>query len=99
MPEPLLRITTSRTNTEAVIKLGGECDISNVEDLNSAVSGVLAAENRRIVLDVEELDFMGACGLMPIERAIESLQPTGGIVVIHKPARMLAWLLDFVGIA
>jgi anti-anti-sigma factor len=99
MPEPLLRITTSRSNAETVIKLCGECDISNVEDLNKAVYDILVVENRRIVLDVEDLNFMGSCGLTPIKQAIETLQPAGGIVVVRKPARMLAWLLGFFGIS
>ena len=99
MPAPLLRITTTRSNAETVIKLCGECDISNVKDLNKAVYDSLEGENRRIVLDVEELNFMGACGLTPIKQAIETLQPVGGIVVVRKPARMLAWLLDFFGIS
>jgi len=99
MPPPLLAITVSRSNSETVIKLSGECDNSNVDELNKAVHEVLTSENRRIVLDVEELSFMGSCGLIPIERAIESLQLVGGTVVVHKPSRMLKWLLAFFDIS
>jgi anti-anti-sigma factor len=99
MAEPLLAISTSLQKSETIIKLSGECDISNVDDLNKAIYDTLVSENRRVVLDVEELDFMGSCGLTPIQRAIESLQPVGGIVVVHRPSRMMKWLLDFFGIS
>jgi anti-anti-sigma factor len=97
--KPLLSITTSRSNSETVVKLSGECDISNVKDLNKAVYDILISENQRIVLDVEELNFMGSCGLTPIERAVEALQPVGGIVVVKRPSRMLHWLLETFGVA
>ena len=99
MAEPLLSISTSLQKSETIIKLSGECDISNVDDLNKAIYDTLVSENRRVVLDVEELNFMGSCGLTPIQQAIESLQPVGGIVVVHRPTRMLKWLLDFFGVS
>jgi anti-anti-sigma factor len=99
MPKPLLRITTTRSDAETVIKLSGECDVSNVEDLKTTVYNILVSERRRIILDVEELDFMGSCGLTPILRAIDGLQPHGGVVVVKKPTRTLRWLLDYFGIA
>jgi anti-anti-sigma factor len=99
MSDPLLAISTSRSNLETTIKLSGECDHSNVDDLNRVVHEILMSETRRIVLDVEELNYMGSCGLTSIERALEVLQPVGGIVVVHKPAWMLKWLLDFFGIS
>ena len=99
MAEPLLAISTARSKSETVIKLSGECDISNVDDLYEAVYEMLASETRRIVLDVEELDFMGSCGLTAIQRAIEGLKPFGGVVVIQKPSWMLRWLLDLFGMS
>ena len=97
--DSLLSISISRSKTETVIKLSGECDISNIDGLEMTVYEILVSENRRIVLDVEELNFMGSCGLTPIERAIESLQLVDGIVVVKKPARMFRWLLDFFGVS
>ena len=97
--DSLLEISTSRSNHETIIKLSGECDISNVDDVNEAVFGVLTGNTRQIVFDVEELSFMGSCGLASIEQAIEGLQLTGGVVVIRKPSRIVRWLLDFFGIA
>lgn len=99
MADPLLAISTSRSQSETVIKLAGECDISNVGELNEAVRDILVSEYCCIVLDVEQLKFMGSCALTPIESAIESLQPVGGVVVVQKPSRTARWLLEIFGIS
>jgi anti-anti-sigma factor len=99
MPEPLFAITTSLRKSETIIKLSGECDISNVELLNTTIYDVLLSEKRRIVLDVQDLSFMGSCGLTPIRRVIDSLEPVGGVVVVKEPSPMLSWLLDVFGIS
>jgi anti-anti-sigma factor len=97
--QPLLAIDTSHSTSETVIKLSGECDTSNVADFNATVIEILTSERRRIVFDVEELSFMDSSGLIAIERAIESLRPVGGGVVVQKPTWILKWLLDVFGIA
>jgi len=99
MPESLLRIITSRSTSEVVIKLSGECDISNVECLNATIYEILLAGNRRIVLDVEDLNFMGSCVLTSIERAVEHLQQDGGIVVIKRPSSIVRRVLDIFAVS
>ena len=83
MAESLLVIQTRHDRSETVVTLSGECDLSNVNELDKAVHEILRSENRRIVLDVEHLQFAGVCALAPIETAITALQHSDGIVVVR----------------
>jgi anti-anti-sigma factor len=99
MSEPLLVITTLRSDSETVVKVSGECDYSNVADFNEAIYQALIAGDKRIVLDVEDLTHMASCGLTPIEQMIESLNSIEGNLIVRKPSQMFGWLLDLFGIS
>jgi anti-anti-sigma factor len=99
VPEPLLVITTLRSDAETVVKVSGECDYSNVADLSEAIYQALIAGARRIVLDVEDLTHMASCCLTPIEQTIESLDLIEGNLIVRKPSQTFAWLLDRYGIS
>lgn len=99
MSESHFSIRTSRSGIETTLTLFGECDISNVADLDMAVSQALSLDSRCILLDLEGLRFMGVCGLTSIVKATASLDSVGGSLEIQGASQTVKWLVDFFGFA
>jgi anti-anti-sigma factor len=97
MPTSILSIDIRRDSSETVVALRGECDVSNIRDVNLAVRDVLNSDVTRVVVDLEQLVFAGACILGPLEALRKGLAARAGLVVTHRPSEMVAWLLGNFG--
>jgi anti-anti-sigma factor len=72
-----LRIDATREADTYTIRLGGELDLGNAEQLDEALLEAEASDASRIVLDVDELRFIDSTGLRVILRATRRSEQTG----------------------
>ncbi len=60
--EPPVR-GVERQNGSVVVRLGGELDLYNADEVRAALAGAIEAEPRRLVVDMSEVDFVDSTAL------------------------------------
>ena len=73
-----LRIDAAREEDTCTIRLSGELDLGNSEQLDAALLEAEASDASRILLDVDELRFIDSTGLRVILQATRRAERTGG---------------------
>jgi anti-anti-sigma factor len=86
----------SPTRSKVALRLCGEIDVSNAEDLRSALEAGIE-EGGPILIDVRELTFMDSAGVHVLVQAAEAMDDRG-CLVIHGERRPLSRLLDLLGV-
>jgi anti-anti-sigma factor len=98
--EPL-RIQTERRPVDggevAVVRVDGEVDLANAEELAGALRAGGDGADRGIVLDLREVPFMDSTGLKVILIASRDLDPT--LAVVCGTGSAVRRLLDLAGVA
>jgi|HubBroStandDraft_1064217.scaffolds.fasta_scaffold429834_1 anti-anti-sigma factor len=77
-----------------VVWLRGEQDISTDEALRQALAEATTPDSAALVLDLSEVEFMGASTLGVIVRARESLQLRSGSLVLRSPSASVRRVID-----
>ena len=74
--EPPVRGVEKRTGA-VVVRLGGELDLYNADDVRSALVTAIEAGAGRIVVDMSEVDFVDSTALGVLLEARSKLGPNG----------------------
>ena len=78
------------------LRLSGEIDLSNAQDLKDALDEALEVGGP-ILIDVSELSFIDSAGVHVWMQAAEALKDRG-CLVIHGEQKSLSRLLDLLGV-
>ena len=73
----LLHITTVANRDTWVMRLAGELDLSSAEQLDTAIAEACADGARRLVIDMDELQFMDSTGLRSLLVGLELCEVSG----------------------
>jgi anti-anti-sigma factor len=79
--EPPVRGVESR-NGAVVLRLGGELDLYNAEELRDALGGMVAEEPRYVVIDMTEVEFVDSTALGVL---VEAHSRLGGNLRLAAP--------------
>jgi anti-sigma B factor antagonist len=79
----------------AVVRVQGEVDAATAPRMGEAVSRLLA-DGQRIVLDLQNVDFMDLHGLAVVIRATRRARTEGGSFAIARPAPCVRRLVALV---
>lgn len=71
---------------EVVIRLGGDCDASSLPGLNELLHGVVAAEPREVVVDLEHVTFIDSVTLASLTAAAKRVRQHGGSFRVVRAA-------------
>ena len=93
---PVADPSSSSTSTKVALRLSGEIDMSNAQDLKRALEARIE-EGGPILIDVRELTFIDSSGVHVWVQAAEALTDRG-CLVIHGEQRHLSRLLDLLGV-
>ena len=80
-----------------VVWLRGEHDISTVAELSETLAGAMARDDCDLVVDLSEVQFMGAATIGVLVRARELLQSRSRSLVLRSPSRCARRILDLCG--
>jgi anti-sigma B factor antagonist len=80
-----------------LIVLTGEVDITTADELSELVTGQLAGETLHLTIDVAGLEFADTAGIRVFLLAAKTLRQRGGDVVLLRPQRALARVLEILG--
>ena len=76
-----------------VLSLYGDVDISNVGELEAALSGAIKAPGP-VVLDLTHLHFIDVAGMRVLERQATQLSEAGDRLVLSSPPAFIERLLE-----
>lgn len=93
----MLRASVAAGESGPVIVLSGEVDISTAAELSELVSGQLADGTRLLTIDVAGLDFADTASIRVFLLAARTLRQRGGDLVLLRPQRALARVLEILG--
>jgi anti-sigma B factor antagonist len=77
-----------------VVAVRGELDLATAPTLEEYLVGALRQGGRRVVLDLEDLEFMDAAGLRVIVAAARRLRTDRGELLLRAPSQMTRKLLE-----
>lgn len=81
-----------------VIKVYGEIDISNVEELNKALQTAVNASPSGFILDISGTNYIDSAGIQAIVSAYKRLCPTCGKLVIVNNNKAIERLISIVNL-
>jgi anti-anti-sigma factor len=83
---------------QAVFRLRGEIDLSTHGEMADVLAEALAQTGGRVVLDVEQLQFIDAYTLRMWERAAQTLCQRGSELVVRNPPVFVRRLMEVTGL-
>lgn len=60
---PVLRIDHERSADQYVIRLVGEMDLANVDEVRQALTAAIEGEDPAVIVDMSELEFIDSTGI------------------------------------
>jgi anti-sigma B factor antagonist len=83
--------------SERVVTVSGEVDLCTAPQLRACLQQVTDSTQRRVVVDVGGLEFIDSSGIAVLAAAIKRLRPAGRHLVVRRPTRQMAKLLEMTG--
>jgi stage II sporulation protein AA (anti-sigma F factor antagonist) len=93
-----LRLSPRRAGTTLVIEVTGRVGSAAASELSGALANAITAGDRRIVLDLNGLDYISSAGILAVEGAAARLRSEGGALVlsgVRPPVRLALELAGF----
>ena len=92
-----LRASVSAGESGPVITLSGETDITTVAELSELVTAQLSGGTLHLTIDASGLSFADSASVRVLVLAARTLQQRGGGLVLLRPQRPLARMLEIMG--
>ena len=92
-----LRASVSAGESGPVITLSGETDMSTVAELSELVTAQLSGGTRHLTIDASGLGFADSASVRVLVLAARTLQQRGGGLIVLRPRRAVARMLEVVG--
>jgi anti-sigma B factor antagonist len=82
-----------------VLELSGELDVVSAPELGRHLSEVLAEPHARIMLDLDELEFVDSAGISVLIKAKQDAEADGRTLVLRRPTEQVHRVFAIVGLA
>lgn len=73
-----LAIETDSTNEVTLMEVKGRVDSETAPELDTALATLLSEGRSKIVLDMQNVDYMSSAGLRTLVKTLKGAQDTGG---------------------
>ncbi|MFI0444154.1 STAS domain-containing protein [Actinomadura sp. 6N118] len=93
-----LQVTAEPHDGLTVVRLQGELDIANAEDLRQALHSARREHGDLVILDLEGLEFMDSHGLSVIISCYKAATTAGGSVSLAAPRPIVRRTLEVTGL-
>jgi anti-sigma B factor antagonist len=94
----LLAITAAHRPSHTLVRLAGECDITNAHLLRKIVTGYVPADTLLAVVDLSGLRFIDASGVHGLIDARDVLAANGTVLVLAAPQPAVARMFALTGL-
>lgn len=92
-----LRASVSAGESGPVITLSGETDVTTVAELSELVTAQLSGGTLHLTVDASGLSFADSVSVRVLVLAARTLRQRGGGLVLLRPQRVLARMLEVMG--
>jgi anti-anti-sigma factor len=92
-----MEITETKRHGVVVLDVAGRIDASNVGGFEDKLLGMIAAGERRFVVECSRLDYISSAGLRTLLVATKRLTPAGGKLTLSAPKELIKEILDVAG--
>ncbi|MFC5746405.1 anti-sigma factor antagonist [Actinomadura rugatobispora] len=93
-----LDVTALRQDGRAVVRLRGELDIANGDDLRDRLRAARRSYGDHLILDLTDLRFMDSHGLSIIIDCYKAVSASGGGLVLAAPRPIVRRTLEITGL-
>ena len=90
----MLEMTEQRRDGATLLELKGRLDSDGAKALEGRLTALIAAGATRLVLDLEQLDYISSLGLRAILMAAKAAFAAKGKLVLCRPNAMVRRLFD-----
>lgn len=82
-----------------VLKVGGEIDLSNIDDLRTAIDNAISRSPTGFIVDLSDISYIDSAGVAVIIGAYRRVSKAGGILAVVKPTHEgVRRVLDLIGL-
>lgn len=92
-----LSIETDNTQSIAVMKVKGRVDSETAPELDSALTKALGDGQSRLILNLQDVEYMSSAGLRAMVKAYQQAQKSGGDVRLAAVSEPIEVILRTVG--
>ncbi len=92
-----LRASVSAGESGPVITLSGETDVTTVAELSELITAQLSGGTLHLTIDAAGLSFADSASVRVLVLAARTLRQRGGGLVLLRPQRVLARMLEIMG--
>jgi anti-anti-sigma factor len=82
----------------SVVKVSGRVDSATAPELEKSLQGLLDSERTRIVLDLQETEYMSSAGLRVLVAMHKAAKKNGGGLCLAQPSARVKDVLDLAGL-
>lgn len=93
-----MKITLESGGDLAILSLAGEFDATSCPLLRSEIEGLIAAGDRRVVLNLRRLKFIDSSAIGAMIEAMGELVASGGGLVISHPSKFCRDVFERLGL-
>ena len=93
-----LSIATSADGDSRVIRVSGEVDVSNKEELNAAIADAQAADAKEVEVDLTEVSYIDSSGIGVLVAAAHRASDSDTRFFVSHPQRNVARVLELLGV-
>ncbi len=91
-------LVVERAPSESVVHLHGDIDLHNAHELRNCIEALASDGQARVVLDLDELEFIDSSGLGAVIRGMRCLRQAGGELVLRHPKANATKILEISGL-
>ncbi|HZD42140.1 MAG TPA: STAS domain-containing protein [Terriglobales bacterium] len=88
----VLSIETDNRQSVSVMKVKGRVDSETAPELDDALTKLVASNRNKIVLDLEDVDYMSSAGLRAMVKAYQAAKESGGdlrLACVSNPVEVI----------
>jgi anti-sigma B factor antagonist len=94
----LLKATVAAGESGPVVMLSGEADLASARELSDLLTAQLAGGVQRLMVDLSGLRFADSASVRALVLAGKTLRERGGALVLARPQRAVARVLELMGV-
>jgi anti-sigma B factor antagonist len=92
-----LFINTDVTGNVPVMKVSGRVDSETAPELDSALTKILSENHNRLILNLQDIEYMSSAGLRAMVKAYQAAQKSGGDLRLSAVSEPIEVILRTVG--
>jgi anti-sigma B factor antagonist len=94
----LLKASVAAGESGPVVTLSGEADLASARELSDILTTQLAGGAQRLMVDLSGLRFADSASVRALVLAGKTLRERGGTLVLARPQRAVARVLELMGV-